>query len=104
MQAIEDGNCHDTTVKFSLGQSRAQGVPETLVWPSPVVEAGELRDEALKMGLAKHEDMVVQFAPESADKALGERVHVRCPDRGANNSHADGFEQPREPSTQVAAS
>src|SRR6266404_991500 len=28
------------------------------------------------MALAKHEEMVEQFAPESADKALGEGVHV----------------------------
>ena len=32
------------------------------------------------MALAKHEDMVEQFTPESADKALGEGVHVRGPD------------------------
>ena len=30
--------------------------------------------------------MVEQFAPESADKALGEGVHVRGPDRGANTT------------------
>src|SRR2546421_10429583 len=53
------------------------------------------------MALAKHEDMVEQFAPESADKALGEGVHVRGPDRGANNLGADSFEQARESSTQV---
>ena len=56
------------------------------------------RDETQKMALAKHEDMVEQFAPESADKALGEGVHVRGPDRGANDLGADGFEQAREPS------
>jgi len=71
------------------------------MWPSLVVEADELRDEAQKMGLAKHEDMVKQFAPESADKALSERVHVRGPDRGANDLRADGFEQTREPSAQL---
>ena len=69
------------------------------MWPSLVVEADVLRDEAQKMALAKHEDMVEQFAPESANKALGERVHVRGPDRGANDLGADGFEQAREPST-----
>jgi len=42
--------------------------------------------------------MVEQFAPESADKALGEGVHVRGPDRGANDLGADGFEQARESS------
>ena len=57
-----------------------------------------LRDETQKMALAKHEDMVEQFAPESADKALGEGIHVRGPDRGANDLGADGFEQAREPS------
>jgi len=73
MQAIEDCECHDTTV--SLGQSRhGLFLPETLVWPSLVVEAGVLRDKAQKMALAKHEDMVEQFAPESADKAFGEGV------------------------------
>jgi hypothetical protein len=55
----------------------------------PRVEAGVLRDEAQKMALAKHEDMVEQFAPKSADKALGEGVHVRGPDRGANDLSAD---------------
>jgi len=68
MQAIEDGECYDPTV--SLGQSRQRlFLPEALVWPRLVVEAGVLRDEAEKMALAKHEDMVEQFAPESADKA-----------------------------------
>jgi len=71
MQATDDRECHDTTV--SLGHSRQRlFLPEALVWPRLVVEAGVLRDEAQKMALAKHEDMVEQFAPESADKALGE--------------------------------
>ena len=97
MQAIEDWECHDTTV--SLGQSRHRLLlAQALMWPSLVVEAGVLRDEAQKMPLAKHEDMVEQFAPESADKALGEGVHVRGPDRGANDFGADGFKQAREPS------
>ena len=97
MQAIEDWECHDTTV--SLGHSRHRlFLPEALVWPSFVVEAGVLRDEAPQMALAKHKDMVEQFPPESADKALGEGVHVRGPDRGANDFGADGFKQAREPS------
>src|SRR6266851_4835147 len=84
MQAIENRDCHDTTV--SLGHSRhGLFLPEALVWPSLVVEAGVLRDEAQKMVLAKHEDMLEQFAPKSADKALGVGVHVRGPDRGAND-------------------
>src|SRR5882724_777815 len=100
MQAIEDWECHDTTV--SLGHSRQRlFLPEALVWPRLVVEAGVLRDEAQKMALAKHEDMVEQFPPESADKALGEDVHVRRPDRGANDLGADSFEQAREPSTEL---
>jgi len=45
--------------------------------------------------------MVKQFAPESADKALSERVHVRGPDRGANDLRADSLEQTREPSAQL---
>ena len=97
MQPIEDRVCDDTTI--CLDQSRHRlFLPKPLVWPGPVVEVGELRDETLKMGLAKHEDMVEQFAPQSADKALGEGVHVRGPDRGANDLGADGFEQAREPS------
>src|SRR5713101_631053 len=100
MQAIEDWDSHDTTV--SLGHSRQRlFLPEALVWPSLVVEAGVLRDEAQKMALAKHEDMVEQFAPKSADKALGEGVHVRGPDRGANDLGVDGFEPAREPSIQL---
>src|SRR5882672_3420798 len=99
MQAIEDWECHDTTV--SLGHSRQRlFLPEALVWPRLVVEAGVLRDEAQKMALAKHEDMVEQIVPESADKALGEGVRVRGPDRGANDLGADSFQQAREPSTQ----
>src|SRR5882724_4870227 len=98
MQATDDRECHDTTV--SLGHSRQRlFLPEALVWPRLVVEAGVLRDEAQKMALAKQEDMVEQFAPESADKALGEGVHVRGPDRGANDLGTDGFEQAREAST-----
>src|SRR5882724_2116180 len=51
MQAIEDWECHDTTV--SLGHSRQRlFLPEALVWPRLVVEAGVLRDEAQKMALA----------------------------------------------------
>src|SRR5712664_2800966 len=97
MQAIEDWECHGPTV--SLGQSRHRLLlAQALMWPSFVVEAGVLRDEAQKMPLAKHEDMVEQFAAESADKALGEGVHVRGPDRGANDLGADGFEQARESS------
>src|SRR5882724_7386080 len=100
MQATDDRECHDTTV--SLGHSRQRlFLPEALVWPRLVVKAGVLRDEAQKMAFAKHEDMVEQFAPESADKALGEGVHVRGPDRGANDLGADSFERAREPSTQV---
>src|SRR5882762_10463430 len=100
MQATDDRECHDTTV--SLGHSRQRlFLPEALVWPRLVVEAGVLRDEAQKMALAKHEDMVEQFAPESVDKALGEGVHVRGPERDANDLGADRFEQAREPSTQL---
>jgi hypothetical protein len=98
MQAIEDWERRDTTV--SLGRSRHRlFLPKALVWPSLVIEAGVLRDGAQKMALAKHEDRVEQFAPESADTALGEGVHVRGPDRGANDLGTDGFEQAREPST-----
>lgn len=100
MQAIENRDCHDTTV--SLGHSRhGLFLQEALVWPSLVVKARVLRDEAQKMALAKHEDMVEQFAPKSAGKPLGEGVHVRGPDRGADDLGADGFEQAREPSTQL---
>lgn len=100
MQAIEDWECHDTAV--CLGRSRHRlFLPQALMWPSLVVEANVVRDEAQKMALAKHEDMVEQFTAESADKALGEGVHVRGPDRGANDFGADGFKQAREPSTQL---
>jgi hypothetical protein len=48
MQAIEDSDCHDTTI--SLGHSRhGLFLPETLVWPSFVIKAGVRRDEAQKM-------------------------------------------------------
>src|SRR5882724_11047151 len=48
MQATDDRECHDTTV--SLGHSRQRlFLPEALVWPRLVVEAGVLRDEAQKM-------------------------------------------------------
>jgi hypothetical protein len=73
MQAIEDWECQDTTV--CLGRSRHRlFLPQALMWPSLVVEANVDRDEAQKMALAKHEDMVEQFTPESADKALGSRA------------------------------
>src|SRR5713101_4872199 len=54
------------------------------------------------MALAKHEDMVEQFAPEGADKALGESVHVRGPDRRADDLCTDGLEQGRKASAQLA--
>src|SRR6266849_2579733 len=64
MQAIEDWECHETTI--SLGHSRHRlFLPEALVSPRLVVEAGVLRDQAQKMDLAKHDDMVEQFAPKS---------------------------------------
>jgi len=53
------------------------------------------------MALAKHEDIVEQFAPENTDKALGEGVHVRGPDRRANDLGADSSEPARESSTQL---
>ena len=57
MQATDDRECHDTTL--SLGHSRQRlFLPEALVWPRLVVEAGVLRDEAQKMAFAKHGDMV----------------------------------------------
>ena len=97
MQAIEDWECHDTTV--CLGRSRHRlFLPQALMWPSLLVEANVVRDEAQQMALAKHEDMVEQFTPESADKTLGEGVHVWGPDRGANDFGADGLKQAREPS------
>jgi len=100
MQPIENRVCDDTTI--CLGCSRhGLFLPKTLMWPSLVVEAGVLRDKAQKMALAKHEDMVEQFAPESAGDALGEGVHIRGPDRGADNLGADGFEQASELSTQL---
>ena len=100
MQPIEDRVCNDTPI--CLGCSRhGLFLPKTLMWPSRIVKAGVLRDKAQKMALAQHEDMVEQFAPESADKALGEGVHVRGPDGGAKDLGADGFEQAREPSTQL---
>jgi hypothetical protein len=55
MQTIEDWECHDPTV--SLRQSRhGLLLAQALMWPSLVVEADVLRDEAQKMALAKHED------------------------------------------------
>src|SRR5467141_4870697 len=72
MQAIEDWECHDTTV--SLGHSRQRlFLPEALVWPRLLVEAGVLRDEAQKMALAKHEEMVEQFTPECRQSARRRR-------------------------------
>ena len=69
MQATDDRECHDTTV--CLGQSRHRlSLPKALVWPRLVVEAGVLRDEAQKMALSKHEDMVEQFAPESRERRM----------------------------------
>ncbi len=98
METIEDWECQDSTVNLWHSRHRLF-LPEALVWPSLVVEADVLCDEAQKIALAKHEDMVEQFAPESADKALRKGVHVRGPDRGANDLGADGFEHAREPST-----
>src|SRR6266849_9810337 len=63
------------------------------MWSSLIEEANVLRDEALKM--------VQQFAPQSADKALSESIHVRCPDRGTSDLCAAGLEHGREPSAQL---
>src|SRR5467141_5139009 len=44
MQAIEDWECHDTTV--CLGRSRRRlFLPQALMWPSLVVEENVVRDE-----------------------------------------------------------
>jgi len=52
MEAIEDWESHNTT--DSLGHSRHRlFLPEALAWPSLVVEASVLRDEAQKMALAR---------------------------------------------------
>ncbi len=98
MQPVENRMCDDTTI--CLGCSRhGLFLPKTLMWPSLIVKAGVLRDKAQKMALTKHKDMVEQFATERTDKALGEGVHVRGPDGGADDLGADGFKQAREPST-----
>jgi hypothetical protein len=76
-------------------------LPKALVWPSLVEEADVLRDEAQQMVL-EHEHMVEQFAPQSADEALGEGVHVRCPDRSASDLCTDGLEQGRKASAQLS--
>jgi hypothetical protein len=73
MQATDDRECHDTTV--SLGHSRQRlFLPEALVWPRLVVEAGVLRDEAQKMALAKHEDMVEPSGTSSRFHGLSRRA------------------------------
>src|SRR5713101_4598903 len=99
MQPIEDRVCDDTTI--CLGCSRhGLFLPKALVWPSLVEEADVLRDEA-QMVLPEHEHRVEQFAPQGADEALGEGVHVRCPDRSASDLCTDGLEQGRKTSAQL---
>ena len=101
MQPIEDRVCDDTTI--CLGCSRhGLFLPKALVRPSLVEEADVLRDEAQQMVLPEHEHMVEQFAPQSADEALGEGVHVRCPDRGASDLCTDGLEQRCKRSAQLS--
>ena len=103
MQPIEDRVCDDTTI--CLGCSRhGLFLPKALVRPNLVEEADVLRDEAQQMVLPEHEHehMVEQFAPQSADEALGEGVHVRCPDRSASDFCTDGLEQGRKTSAQLS--
>ncbi len=100
MQPVEDRERDDTTL--CLGRSgHGLFLPEALVWSSLIEEANVLRDEALKMVLSEDGHMVQQFAPQSADKALSESIHVRCPDRGTSDLCADGLEHGREPTAQL---
>src|SRR2546425_9254660 len=72
MQAIEDWECHDTTV--CLGRSRHRlFLPQALMWPSLVVEENVVRDEAQQMALAKHEDMVER----SEERRVGKECRSR---------------------------
>jgi len=51
------------------------------VWPSFRCRSGRTPRRGASDGPREAQDMVEQFPPESADKALGEGVHVRGPDR-----------------------
>jgi hypothetical protein len=46
--------------------------------------------------VVQNNDVVEEFAPQGADKALGEAVHVGHPHRGADDAHARREEKPRE--------
>jgi hypothetical protein len=53
MEAIEDWDCHDTTVSLRHSR-RGLFLPEALGWPSFVIKAGVRRDEAQKMAPQLH--------------------------------------------------
>ncbi len=74
--------CDDTTI--CLGCSRhGLFLPKAFVWPSLIEEADVLREEA-QMVLPEYEHMVEQFAPQSADEALGEGVQCTATSDGGS--------------------
>ena len=74
----------------ALGLNRAWNrllMLKSLVRTPLVVEAHILCDEAPEVTLADDQDMVEELPAQRADKALRERVHVRCAVRGPYDAH-----------------
>lgn len=69
---------------------------ERLMRTCLVVELEVLAKEPCEVLVAEDEHVVEELAAQSADEALGERVHVGRANRSAHDAHADRFEHPRE--------
>jgi hypothetical protein len=67
-----------------------------------VVVALELAEHGCGVALIDDQDVVKQFAADSADEALGDRVRSRCPNRGLDDSDVDGGEDGIEAGSELA--
>ena len=85
MEPPENGDAGDAAVGLRRTRNRLL-LRESLVRPRLVVEAHELSDEALEVGLAEEQDVVEQFPAQGAREPFSERVHVRRPGGDPHNT------------------
>ena|ERR1019366_2923456 len=65
-------------------------LPDPLVQSSVVVVADVLGHDAAEVPVVEHQDVVEALATERAEKALADRIHVRCTNRRTEDPDARG--------------
>ena len=72
------------------------------MWPMGVVVVDVNVQDALKLSATDDQQPVEAVAPDGADPALGKRVRLRRPKRGADDLDALAFEDVVEGATEFA--